>query len=75
MLCMGLAVLGGGAELLWAQTAAPGPAAGKVFSLIGQATVTRAPVAAPAALKLSEDVFVRDLAPTLRRRTASRPCR
>lgn len=60
MLCMGLAVLGGAAERLWAQTTAPGPAAGKVFSLIGQATVTRAPVAAPASLKLSDDVFVRD---------------
>ena len=44
MLCVGLAVLGGAAGRLWAQTAAPaaGPKAGKVSTLIGQATVTRA---------------------------------
>jgi hypothetical protein len=69
MLCMGLAVLGGAAGRLWAQTAAPaaGPAAGKVSTLIGQATVTRAPVATPAALKLADDVFVRDRLATAER--------
>jgi len=69
MLCMGLAVLGGGAGPLWAQTAAPaaGPAAGKVSTLIGQATVTRAPVTTPAALKLSDAVFVRDRLATAER--------
>jgi len=66
MLCVGLAVLGGAAGRLWAQTAAPaaGPKAGKVSTLIGQATVTRAagatPAARPAALKNQDDVFVRD---------------
>ena len=62
MLCMGLAVLGGGAGRLWAQTAAPaaGPAAGKVSTLIGQATVTHAAVATPEAIKANNDVFIRD---------------
>lgn len=63
IVCMGLAVLAGsgGAPPLWAQTAAPATgAAGKVSTLIGQATVTRAAVATPAALKLSDDVLIRD---------------
>jgi hypothetical protein len=67
MLCMGLAVLGGAAGRLWAQqTAAPAGPAGKVSTLIGQATVTRAP-ATPAALKLSDVVFVRDRLATAER--------
>ena len=69
VLCVGLAVLGGAAGRLWAQTAAPAavPKAGKVSTLIGQATVTRAPVATPAALKLADVVFVRDRLATAER--------
>jgi FecR-like protein len=63
MLCMGLAALGGGTGQGVAQTPAPaaptpGPAAGRVVSLRGQATVTRATVATP--VKDKDDVFVRD---------------
>lgn len=69
MLCMGLAALGGGTGQGAAQTPAPAvaPAAGKVISLQGQATVTRPPVATPAALKDQEKVFVRDRLATAER--------
>jgi hypothetical protein len=60
MLCMGLAALVGAAGQGTAQTPAPpsGAPAGRISTLIGQATVTRA--ATPAALKHADYVFVRD---------------